>query len=735
MKKMVNVAVRVLGIAAVLASAVMVSSCTNEQGDQVVARRAAKVEPQGDYYAVYTMKLNCTPKASRFDHVVTSTMDIFNTLNADEPVESFKKELSTICTISCSPETVRVSEGTVATQTAISIDRSFVGNKENDIVRLSISDGRIITLNYTGAHASEYFMNDEFVHGHDSLISARLIKVENEEVLRRASQYVKNTYNTKYFVEVETQVYNGNEVSVSRDLDTLSVNATTLVLDDNNTDVNKTATGEEVLNETQQKDSVIITKTWADGHSERLSFNTILNRSLKNIEKREVMVNSFDNRTAGSSFSKLEGGEQFVREDGMWKVYGREVVVTKMVSVDGNAQEVRYTFYQERADFNYEGISHSFGYVDWTVNNYADDFNAAAVSDKDGYDELTYRNEIKTYYLGYVQMSNEVINWYKEAIKINGYGVVNASRKDFATYTLVNFEKIAYYSDGSVKSVGSYTAELPIFVIPNSNWVITTDVWGVYTSNDFGKELNSKTAKTADKFFSYNQYLYTCTNTVSGEENKFTVSVPNDIVFNDGDVEYKFENSELKVNKKNENIVFATEDGDKSTYAYTCVAGVEFGGADQEVTLPGTVNIIRHHEHGKVVSVFTYTTPNENRSYWKSTAAITFEDGYTMIAIEDFSSATFNDFSLSSTKSGVNSAVYANGSWIPAIASDESNCMLWKDENGTKKRVLDYVTATAQRWNDGHNTVVDVRREGRISEGGYTVTFYLNGLACQTLRF
>jgi hypothetical protein len=61
--------------------------------------------------------------------------------------------------------------------------------------------------------------------------------------------------------------------------------------------------------------------------------------------------------------------------------------------------------------------------------------------------------------------------------------------------------------------------------------------------------------------------------------------------------------------------------------------------------------------------------------------------------------------------------------------------MRWRDESGASRRVLDYITATAQSWNNGHNTVVDVRREGKISADGYSVTFYLNGEPGQTLNF
>jgi hypothetical protein len=265
---------------------------------------------------------------------------------------------------------------------------------------------------------------------------------------------------------------------------------------------------------------------------------------------------------------------------------------------------------------------------------------------------------------------------------------------------------------------------------------LTEDAFGVYTSGDLATVLASKSAK-AEKSFSYNQYVSNFSNDVKGQLNKGQVSYPNDIVFNDGDVEYKFSNSDLNVKKNDEKTAFAGEDDQKTTYSYACVAGVTFGESSQEVTLPGTIIITKSepnvHEHGKVVATYMTSTPNENRTFWKNVAVIQFEDGYRMVGMAENNATSF-EFTMSSTKD-VNSAVYANGTWMPAMAKDEANCMKWKDENGVKKAVLDYVSATAMAWNNGHNTVQDVRREGKISEDGYSVTFYLNGNAGQTLKF
>jgi len=735
---------QVLAAAMVIVCGFVVASCNDknnvDEGLKKSTSYQAKPQEDPDRVANYDFGLSCDPKDDGFVHTGTSTISIYQK-DAEEPEKVMEKSLRSTCGIDRTPDTVRVAENWTAVQTSVSIARSYKANVENDNVTITVSDGRVLTLPYEAQHASEKYMNVTYVHGHDSLMSARLVSVEQAEIPAGAGapvgQYIKKAYNTTYGVEVTTGAYDGANKKVAEHKDVLKTTAVTLVLADNSSTKTITETGEKVINEEQQQDSVVVTTTWPDGHSERMTFNTILNRSLKNIERREVFVSSFANQSAGNSFSRVEGGESVVRSDANWTIYGRETVISKMVSVDGRTEEVRYTLYQERAEFKYENLAHSFAYVNWQTANYGDNFKAAAVSTKADYDELDYTNEIRTSYLGYIQMSSEAIAWFKEAVKISGYGVINAVRTDYPTYTFVTLDKIAYYSDGSEKKVGTYSAKLPIEVKPLTNWIINTNVWGVYTSNDFSGAQQSRNKKTAEKFFVYNQYAYVYSNEVSTEQNRLSVSVPNDIVFNDGQVEYAFSNSELAVSKKNEDVVMTSNTSSLSKYAYTCVADVKFGEAAQDVTLPGTINLnLREHTHGKVIATYMTTTPNEDRSFYKSVAVIAFEDGYRMVGMTTNSGTSF-DFTMESNVVSVNSAVYTGGKWMPSIAENNTakKCMIWKDEAGTAKRTLDFITATAEYWNNGHNTIWDVRREGRISADGYTVEFYLNGLFGQRMEF
>jgi len=261
-----------------------------------------------------------------------------------------------------------------------------------------------------------------------------------------------------------------------------------------------------------------------------------------------------------------------------------------------------------------------------------------------------------------------------KAATIDHHEVINANRNDYPTYTHVELEKIAVYTDGTKKSVGKFSANLPIAVNPLTNWVLNVDALGTYIANSFSGTQTGKEAKTAEKHFSYNQYTYRYANTVAGQENALSVSVPNDIVFNDGDVKHTFSNTSLNVAKGAENTAFSTENDTHKIYKYTCGANVVFG-ASQSVTLPGTIYVKkddRSHEHGKVKEVLFTTTQDENKSFYKSVCVIVFEDGYRSIGMTDNGSKVFS-FTMSSTISGVNSAVY-DGKWVPSKANDDSTC-------------------------------------------------------------
>jgi hypothetical protein len=496
--------------------------------------------------------------------------------------------------------------------------------------------------------------------------------------------------------------------------------------------------GEKIINDSIKRDSVVT----PDGTVNKID----LKFAIKAREDREVIVDNFDNPQADEYFSSdrrlLDS-----RKEGDWLVYTYVTNPHKGVQVGPTGETVSYETLEEVA--TYVPTSHEFTSKGWEVENTSDVFKAAQISSKDGYTELDYTNSIKATYTGVstskiVNLQEKIAFFAKgnvpvpDPVKVDHYDAVG-QRTDYPTYTNVTVEKFAVYTDGTRESAGKYSANLPINVSPLTNWVLNVDNLGTYVSNAFSGTQTGMTARTAEKFFSYNNYTYRYANTVAGKENALSVSVPNDIVFNDGDVEYRFNNTSLNVAKGSENTTFSTETNSNKVYKYNVVANVVFG-ATQSVNLPGTVNVKKddpkNHEHGKVKTVLFTSTIDENRSFYKSVCVIVFEDGYRSIGMAENSANTFN-FNMSSTTNGVNSTVYTGSKWIPSIAVDENSdgCMVWYDENYTPRRTYDFLSANRNKWNNGHNTVVDVRRSYTLIDGGYGVTLKLNGNAGQSLHF
>jgi hypothetical protein len=743
MKTMKNLAVWALGMMLTAAMVMGVfTSCTDQDVETYETRQAIPgPDPEGDYRVARSFELSCVSQEQRVDHTGKSNFSFYEE-GSLKPVKEFSETLLSWAKISLSPDSVRIGEDAEEPhQTAISINRSYKGNDESDQVLINVSDGRILTIDWRAAHAKEVeFSGESYAHGHDSLEGARLLKPVKLPLTKGtlSSQYVKEMYITKYPVEIKTQGYTGDGKKYGdADLDTLYAYGITKVLADNDTEVKKVGTGVKVLNETQQKDSVVIAKVWKDGHSERMPFNQILNRWLESIERRIVDVNTFDGQEAGKTFSVTYGEEEPVRSDAYWKIYGRKVVITKIVTVDNHSEEVRYTYYQERAEFNYEGISHSFEYVTWNIHNFADNFVIAPISERSGYDQLNYKNEIQSYYLDYVQMADEEITFFKKAeeVKLDSCRIINKKTSVDNSKIIFTGEKLMYFSDGTTKNDGTIKLERPWTSVPESNWLINTDHIGTYVSDNFSvSQTTKKEVKSGN--FTLEETTYRFLNHVSGKDNYGKTTIVTRCGYNDGKYACEFDIPSHSVEKGSEATKKTSTESGIDTYTYGCEAVVRYGNGIQRVNLPGTILVdTRTHEHGKVNEVLFTTTENEGRNSYLSVCVIVFEDGFRSIGMTGNGDTDFS-FKLTSRVNGINSAVF-NGSWIPANAQDlpGEGCMTWFDESGKDIRSYSYVKGNRNGWNNGNNTVIDPRRKGEISEDGYSVTFYLNGNKGKTLVF
>jgi hypothetical protein len=200
----------------------------------------------------------------------------------------------------------------------------------------------------------------------------------------------------------------------------------------------------------------------------------------------------------------------------------------------------------------------------------------------------------------------------------------------------------------------------------------------------------------------------------STQENALRASMPNSITFSRDGQTYAFAVLNFNANEAGQNVSKTSESDVATVYGYSDKININFGGRDFANTLNGQITVEKtlnpdFPEYGKYKFSVATATPDETRTSWYYVLSVHFEKGTLPIKIGRGATSINLDEAkslfTSNTNDAINSLVFANGTWMNAMASDEANCMKWKDENGKKRAVLDYVSATAMAWNDGHNTV------------------------------
>ena len=136
-------------------------------------------------------------------------------------------------------------------------------------------------------------------------------------------------------------------------------------------------------------------------------------------------------------------------------------------------------------------------------------------------------------------------------------------------------------------------------------------------------------------------------------------------------------------------------------------------------------------EWGKLLNVqHTVACNLENWVDWVYVVALTFENRFLPIRVYRNGSIVLDTSCSTSNIAGLNCATCgprSNNIWIPARAVDQTSAraMVWYNESGVAINALDYVTATAIHWNDGHNTIQNFATTSSISDK--TLKIYLWG--------
>ncbi len=401
--------------------------------------------------------------------------------------------------------------------------------------------------------------------------------------------------------------------------------------------------------------------------------------------------------------------------EGDWKYVRENRTITTIVTLANSKQTNSWTsIVPNKIVFSKNGVSHDFGEISF-----------AAEEAGQNYTKLTESANVETYdytdKLNVTYGSNMVSSVAPGKIiveySVNGHEIRDQKLDVNETGVTASLTWVTKYSNGYEKteSVNHFFAlsiqKLTNWASKEENANSTTGAANVsLESSNNEKDGDWSNVREVRKVNTF------ATLAGSNQENALRASVPNSITFSRDGETYTFASLNFDANEAGQNVSKTSEDDFATVYGYSDNIDINFGGKNFANTLNGTITVEKPWEsdvpgYGKFKYAVTTATPNENRSSWVYVLSAHFEKGTLPIKIArgansiDLNAA--KSLFTSNTSDAINSLVYTDGKWVNSIAEDNSGarCMIWKDENGTAKRTLDYVTATRNSWNDGHNTV------------------------------
>jgi hypothetical protein len=399
--------------------------------------------------------------------------------------------------------------------------------------------------------------------------------------------------------------------------------------------------------------------------------------------------------------------------DGDWKYVRENRNITTTVSLANSNQTNSWTsIVPNKIVFSKNGVNHDFGTISFTATEAGQNYNM--VSESANVATYDYTDKLDVTY-GDNTVSGLAPGKIIVEYSISGHEIRDQKLEVTETGVNTSLTWVTKYSNGyeTTESVSHFFA---LSIEKLTNWASTEE------------NANSTTgAATVNLDSSTNEVDGNCSNvrevrtvnTVaalagSNQNNTLRASMPNNIVFSRDGQTYAFAVLNFNANEAGQNVSKTSESDVATVYGYSDNIDINFGGRNFANTLNGQITVEKtldpdFPEYGKYKFSVVTATPNEARNSWYYVLSVHFEKGTLPIKIGRGATSINLDEAkslfTSNTNDAINSLVFANGTWMNAMASDEANCMKWKDENGTKRAVLDYVSATAMAWNDGHNTV------------------------------
>lgn len=414
----------------------------------------------------------------------------------------------------------------------------------------------------------------------------------------------------------------------------------------------------------------------------------------------------------GSANTSLTSSEKL--SDGDWTYVRENRTITTIATLANSAQTNSWTsVVPNKIVFAKNGISHDFGTIAFTATEAGQSYTMA--SSNANVSTYNYTDKLNATY-GNNTVSGTAPGKITIEYSVSSHEIRDQKLEVGETGVTTTLTWVTKYSNGyeTTESINHFFA---LSIEKLTNWASKEN----NSSSSTGAATISLESSNNEKdgYWS-NVREIRKVNTVatlagSTQNNTLRASVPNRITFSRDGQTYAFDVLNFTANEAGQNVSKTSESDEATVYGYSDRVNINFGGRNFANTLNGTITVEKNWEpdipkaYGKFKNAIATATQSENLNSWYYVLSIHFENGTMPIKISRGATSINLDEAKSlfttNTNEAINSLVWTGSKWVNSIAVNEAKCMKWKNESGAKVSVLDYVSATAMAWNDGHNTI------------------------------
>lgn len=414
----------------------------------------------------------------------------------------------------------------------------------------------------------------------------------------------------------------------------------------------------------------------------------------------------------GSANVSLNSAENL--SDGDWKYVRENRTITTIVTLANSKQTNSWTsVVPNKIVFSRNGVSHDFGTISFAATEAGQNYKLS--SENGNVAIFDYTDKLNVTY-GNNTTSSVAPGKITAEYSVSGHEIRNQKLEVVDNGVNTSLTWVTKYSNGYEKTE-SISHFFALSIEKLTNWASNE---ANANSTTGAAMVNVESSSNEKDGYWSNVREVRKVNTIatlagSTQENALRASVPNNITFSRDGETYTFATLNFDASEAGQDVSKTFENDLASVYGYSDNININFGGKNFANTLNGTITVEKPWEpdipvnYGKFKNAIVTSTPNENRSSWVYVLSLHFENGTLPIKIERSANSINLDFSLftTNTDKAINSLVWNGSKWINSKAEDNTakKCMIWRDESGTPIRTLDYITATALKWNDGDNTV------------------------------